>query len=421
MAKLEIFDGTNWITLGDQTISLPLDIYTSSLSDGITIYNSNNSATSTGFWAYNQNTDNGVQFGLNSSTSEGYVWASSDLSLKFGTNGIMRMKINSNGSINCQSNDILTTGTINATTGTLKANNLSSHNSSNINVLTNLDLNNNILTTLGIIKTNTLTTPSGGALGVSCAINMSNSLFVNTIATYSNSSISCHPLYINAGYFAYNGNYGYLNPSGNIGIASGNNLYSINATYRVKASEFNAVSSIKKKRILSQGVEIEKEVVDILKKTEFFKYQYIDQIAEKGIRYGIIAEELAKTLPDYVDYDNMEYITNIMQVGKLTQIAGGTNNYKYILKLKNKIEIFNDVKKLKLVDENNKVIEALILNMIGEKTLEIKTEKKLSKKVFVYGTYEQCPSVASKVTELALIAFKNLLTRVEILEKRIYE
>jgi hypothetical protein len=66
----------------------------------------------------------------------------------------------------------------------------------------------------------------------------------------------------------------------------------------------------------------------------------------------------------------------------------------------------------------------LILTVINEKTLEIKTEDRINrmkKTVFVYGTYEQCPSVASKVTELALIAVKNLLTRIEILEKRIYE
>ena len=60
----------------------------------------------------------------------------------------------------------------------------------------------------------------------------------------------------------------------------------------------------------------------------------------------------------------------------ITQIWFMNIHLRQISHLKNKIEIFNDVKKLKLVDENNKVIEALILNMIGEKTLEIKTEKK---------------------------------------------
>ena len=130
------------------TVSLPLNLYTSSLSDGITIYNSNNSSNASGFRAYNQNTGYGVEFGLNNSTSEGYVFASPTLSLKFGTNGITRIKINTSGSIDCQSNDILTTGTINAQTGTLKGNNLAAYNSGSIVVLNPLAMNNNYITGL---------------------------------------------------------------------------------------------------------------------------------------------------------------------------------------------------------------------------------------------------------------------------------
>lgn len=126
-------------------VSLPLNLYTSSLNDGITIYNSNNSATATGFFAYNQNINNGAQFGFNSSTSEGYVWTGSGLSLKFGTNNTLRIKINSSGSIDCQSNDILTTGTINAQTGTLKGNNLSTYNAGSISILSSLAMNNNYI------------------------------------------------------------------------------------------------------------------------------------------------------------------------------------------------------------------------------------------------------------------------------------
>jgi hypothetical protein len=131
------------------TVSLPLNLYTSSINNGgITIYNSNNSATTTGFNVLNQNTNNGVQFGYNSSTLEGYVWTGSGLSLKFGTNNITRILINSNGSIDCQSNDILTTGTINATTGTLKANNLSTYNAGTIVVASPFSMSNNYITGL---------------------------------------------------------------------------------------------------------------------------------------------------------------------------------------------------------------------------------------------------------------------------------
>lgn len=194
MAKFEIFDGISWYSVATETfvnskvfdinsntsgqlninrlngypasssfylrgdgtwstpttsIVLPYNIYTSALNNtDFRIYNSNNSSTSTAFSVYNQNTGYGVEFGLNNSTNEGYVWAGFTLSLKFGTNGITRMKINSDGSIDCYSNNILTTGTINAQTGTLKGNNLAAHNSTSIQVLNSLNMQSNDITGL---------------------------------------------------------------------------------------------------------------------------------------------------------------------------------------------------------------------------------------------------------------------------------
>jgi hypothetical protein len=137
------------------TISLPYNIYTSALNNNdFRIYNSNNSSNATGFSVFNQNTGYGVEFGLNNFTSEGYVWAGSTLSLKFGTNNIMRMKINSSGSIDCQSNDILTTGTINATTGTLKANNLSTYDANAILVTSSFSMSNNSINNAYSINAN---------------------------------------------------------------------------------------------------------------------------------------------------------------------------------------------------------------------------------------------------------------------------
>ena len=87
-------------------IALPQALYTSSTTDGITIYNSNNSAYGTEFRVVKQSAGYGVEFGFNNSTNEGYVWAESAMSLKFGTNGTTRMKINSDGSVNMYANRI---------------------------------------------------------------------------------------------------------------------------------------------------------------------------------------------------------------------------------------------------------------------------------------------------------------------------
>lgn len=368
------------------------------------------------------------------------------------------------GDINLNTYNLYTTGYLGAM-GTLYGNNLASYNTSTINVLSQLVFTGSAASYRPILVNNTNTASTASEIifqengvntfgvgynnnsgeGYLWTYNASNIKFgvngstiltlnstgatfngtfnaqtgalkANNLLVHNNSAIVCDPLAVTGGYFPYNGSYGWLNSAGNIGTASGSYSYSINATYRIKASEFNAVSSIKKKDILARGIEIEQEVIDVIKKTEFFKYKYKDQITEKGIRYGIIAEELAKTLPDYIDYNNMEYIPNIMQVGTIKKI--NNTEYQYLIKLKEEVDKSIKINKLKIINNKNKMIEVDILDIIDIKTLKIISKEDLPDKVFVYGTYEECPSVATKVTELALIAIKNILTRIEQLEKR---
>ena len=49
--------------------------------------------------------------------------------LKFGTNAIKRMQLLNNGTLDLLTNNLITTGNINAQTGTLIANNLAAYNS----------------------------------------------------------------------------------------------------------------------------------------------------------------------------------------------------------------------------------------------------------------------------------------------------
>jgi hypothetical protein len=342
------------------TISLPLNLYTSNtIETGITIYNSNNSSTASGFRAYNQNTGYGVEFGLNNSTSEAYVFASSTLSLKFGTNGIMRMKINSSGSIDCQSNDILTSGNINAQTGTLIANNLAAYNS-------------------GVIV---------------CG----HALSIQDTGTYK----------------PYNGGYGYLNSSGSVGTSTGQNPYSINCNNRVKASEFNAVSSIKTKNIESSGEDIEEEALKIFSNIPFFKYSYKDKIKNgQGVTFGIVAEPLKEILPDYV-IEDQDFIPNILQHCLIKPITESIYQLVFKEKLTN-----IEGSKLQLI-LSNKSIEVEILK-ISSKRLTISCSKKLLNKGFAYGTFESCPSVTkNKLFELSMVVLKNTLKRVDILENKL--
>lgn len=397
--KLEFFDGTSWYSVatenfvntkifdinsntsgqlninrlngypassslylrGDGTWNAPSFsnlITTSSISYEITINNTNTSSTDTGLLVQNNGTD-AVNFGFNNSTNEAYVWAYGSSTLKFGTNAIKRMQLLNNGTLDLLTNNLITTGNINAQTGTLVANNLAAYNS-------------------GVIVCGT-------------------PLSIQDSGTYK----------------PYNGSYGYLNSSGNIGTSTGANPYSINCNNRVKASEFNAVSSIKTKNIESSGEDIEKEALKIFSNIPFFKYSYKDKIKNgQGVTFGIVAESLKEILPDYV-LEDKSFVPNILQFCLIKPIT----SCSYELVFKEKLTNIEG-SKLQLI-LLNKSVEAEILKTT-QKRLTISCSKKLPNNAFAYGTFESCPSVTkNKLFELSMVVLKNTLKRVDILENKL--
>lgn len=397
--KLEFFDGTSWYSVatenfvntkvfdinsntsgqlninrlngypansslylrGDGTWNAPSFsnlITTSSISYEITINNTNASSTDTGLLVQNNGTD-AVNFGFNNSTNEAYVWAYGSSTLKFGTNAIKRMQLLNNGTLDLLTNNLITTGNINAQTGTLIANNLAAYNS-------------------GVIV---------------CG----HALSVQDTGTYK----------------PYNGSYGYLNSSGSVGTSTGQNPYSINCNNRVKASEFNAVSSIKTKNIESSGEDIEEEALKIFSNIPFFKYSYKDKIKNgQGVTFGIVAEPLKEILPDYV-LEDKSFVPNILQSCLIKPIT----ECSYELVFKEKLTNIEG-SKLQLI-LLNKSIEVEILKTTP-KRLTISCSEKLPSKAFAYGTFETCPSVTkNKLFELSMVVLKNTLKRVDILERKL--
>jgi hypothetical protein len=397
--KLEFFDGTSWYSVatenfvntkvfdinsntsgqlninrlngypansslylrGDGTWNAPSFsnlITTSSISYEITINNTNASSTDTGLLVQNNGTD-AVNFGFNNSTNEAYVWAYGSSTLKFGTNAIKRMQLLNNGTLDLLTNNLITTGTINAQTGTLIANNLAAYNS-------------------GVIV---------------CG----NPLSIQDTGTYK----------------PYNGSYGYLNSSGSVGTSTGQNPYSINCNNRVKASEFNAVSSIKTKNIESSGKSIEEEALKIFSNIPFFKYSYKDKIKNgEGSTFGVIAEPLKEVLPDYV-LEDKSFVPNILQSCLIRPIT----EYRYQLVFKEKLTNIEG-SKLQLI-LLNKSVEVEILKTTP-KRLTISCSEKLPNNGFAYGTFETCPSVTkNKLFELSMVVLKNTLKRVDMLERKL--
>ncbi len=112
------------------------------------------------------------------------------------------------------------------------------------------------------------------------------------------SSPTC-PLEVN-GSSNLSDSYGFLNSSGTTGTGSGSNPYSIKASDRIMASEFNAVSDQRiKTNINNSNLSTDLEKVKQLRLTH---YNYIDSISkDRKQQKGFIAQEVEKVLPEAVN------------------------------------------------------------------------------------------------------------------------
>jgi len=304
------------------------------------------------------------QFVLNQSNNSVNFGNKINFDLNFIVNSVVKMKLTTNGTLDMLTNNITTTGEISVKTGTLVGNTLKAYNQDNINV--------------------------------------TSALFVNDNGTYK----------------PYDGIYGYLNSSGQIGItpASQQNPYSINCNNRIKASEFNAVSSKEIKNILTQ--DIDEEALEIFKKINFSKYQYKDKV-KNGFStiYGLIAEDLFSVVPDWVSND-FDFVPNIMTKALIKKLKNNT----YELSGNFNFDFDLEQNSLKIIGNN----ESYVVSILEKKQdkLIIKNNKndqdmKLEKEIFVYGTYKKCPSITkNNVFELGLVVLKGLIKRLEKLEKK---
>lgn len=348
--------------------------------------------------------------------------------------------LNINGTVSLSTYGLTTSGNLNATTGTLIANNLQAYNSGPLVVQSPLSLSNIGSTPINITSntlqprinfnnTNTAAYATGlviqnnGVNAVEFGFNNStNEAYVwatgaatlkfgtNAIKRMELLNNGSLVMYDNPTY-ALSGTYGYLNSSGSTGTATSLGYYSISCPNRIKASEFNAYSSEKKKRILGSGNTIETEVIEKFSRIPFFKYEHKDPIRDgSGVCYGVTAESLSEVLPDYVDEGGEDWIPNILEAVKVERHEGTC-----WLKLSKTPQL--NSRKLRLMTDE-KTIEAEIVQQDGC-ALEIIAADPLPDLVFVYGTYEACPSVSKqKIFEMGLIAIQNLLSRVALIENK---
>ena len=293
-----------------------------------------------------------LALGFNNSANQGYIWAYGKSTFKFGINNIAFMQITTDAKLDLMGNNLVTTGGV-------FADRMGSYSQDHISV--------------------------------------TNSISISDPGNYK----------------PYNGEYGYLNYSGKTGTSSGQNIYSLTCTNRVKASEFNAVSSIKIKNIEGSAEEIEQEALQLFKQIPLYKYSYKDKLKNgDGINFGVIAEYLQEVLPDYVNQDK-DFVPNILQSCDIKAVDGSFYTLEFNQPL-DKIE----GQRLRLL-VCGKAIEVAIVK-IEDKRLLVKSIAPLQTKAFAYGTYESCPSVAkNKLFELSMVVLKQALKRIECLEKSI--
>ena len=272
---------------------------------------------------------------------------------------------------------------------------------------------------------NSLTALSS-AIPVLSSINMAGnnladvqSLTVNKIYARYNSEINVYnEIYIQGSktpVFGYI--YGYLNSAGNIGVASGSVPYSLRCTDRVAASEFNATSSRKIKCISKEPLDIS-DLKQKFLNIPFKAYEYLDPSMGHGKHYGIIAEELMKHFPQFVDGEHERYVPNCRKLITLTKIEGLDYFFSHDFDL---AAIDPHSKKIKIV-MGDMIVETTIVTLtkktlqvtIDECDVELLKEEHQKNHYFAYGTYEKCPTVSkNKLFELALILLQNMLREEE--------
>ncbi|MCF8256719.1 MAG: tail fiber domain-containing protein [Flavobacteriales bacterium] len=173
--------------------------------------------------------------------------------------------------------------------------------------------------------------------------------------------------------------YGYLNSSGNTGTSGPNNIsYSIWASGRIRASEFNAMSDARAKTIVQRSEKA--ELLALVNELQVTEYAYIDSL-EHGTRtkQGFIAQEIEKVYPNAIN-KNTDYIPNVfarstnISYNAETQLAAITVEKPHTLTVGDKLKLMT----------NDETLEVTVEDVADANTFTVKMDT-VEDLVFVYG------------------------------------
>ncbi len=200
------------------------------------------------------------------------------------------------------------------------------------------------------------------------------------------------------------GNYGFLNSGGSTGTSTPNaQNYSLYASNRIAASEFNAFSDARIKNI--EGVSNNTEDLETLTQIEVTNYTLKDTIAKGKRAYKkVIAQQLDQVYPQAVTKDIRRVIPDIYQVAQLSQ--GWLDITVPNLKVGDTVKL--------IYAEGNELVEVLEIHNLG-----IKVTTKREGRVFVYGREVSDFHVVDyeALTTLNISATQALIKKIVTLEK----
>lgn len=168
--------------------------------------------------------------------------------------------------------------------------------------------------------------------------------------------------------------YGYLNSSGNTGtISDGTNNYSIYASDRIAATEFNAFSDARIKDI--KGITNNSKDLETLSKIEITDYQFKDKISKgNGQHKKVIAQQVETVYPQAVNKIT-DCIPDIYQLAKIDNNFIELPNHN--LKIGEKVKL--------IFEEKQHIVEVKAISANG---FAISTNEEFNhhtNTVFVYG------------------------------------
>ncbi len=179
----------------------------------------------------------------------------------------------------------------------------------------------------------------------------------------------------------YNTSYGFLNPGGNVGTGSGNNPYSIRASQRILATEFNAYSDQRGKQIVARSDT--RNDLNVIRQLQVTDYHLIDAVANgRELKKGFIAQEVKGVAPEAVT-PSPNFVPNIYALATATEFDANRKTLSVSLAQAHGLVVGDKVR----LYTGSGPVERLVTGVPSDHQFVVSGWDTAPDRVFVYGKY----------------------------------